>query len=74
MELIFQDGFGEERVITKISSIEEAFSEINKFLSDHNFKHYYTRMWEENGRLKLDVGSYTEFFYIDDFSFEECKN
>lgn len=29
------------------------------------FKSYYTRIWEEGGRTKLDVGSWTEFFYTD---------
>ena len=33
---------------------------------DNNFKSYYTRTWEENGRLKYDVGSHTEFFFLED--------
>ena len=35
----------------------------NKFLDDHNYKSYYTRMWnDEHGNTWYDVGSYTEFF------------
>jgi len=29
----------------------------------NEFKRYYTRVWEqEDGRIKIDVGSHTEFF------------
>ena len=73
MRLIFQNSKHEERVIAKPLNIEEATKEINKFLSDHNFKSYYTRVWEENGRLKFDVGSHTEFFYLEGMTFEEYQ-
>ena len=28
-----------------------------------NYKSYYTRCWEENGRVAIDFGSWSEFFY-----------
>ena len=56
------------------SNREEVNKEINKFLDDHNFKSYYTRVWEENGRLVFDVGSHTEFFILEGMSFEEWSN
>lgn len=71
MKLIFQNRKHEERVIAEPSNIEEAIKAVNKFLSDHNFKSYYTRVWEENGRLKFDVGSWSEFFYLEYMSLEE---
>ena len=37
------------------------------------FKSYYTRIWEEDGRTKIDVGSWTEFFYTD-LKYEVNKN
>lgn len=43
MRLIFQNSKHEERVIAEPSNIEETIKEMNKFLSDHNFKSYYTR-------------------------------
>ena len=52
------------------SNREEVNKEIDKFLDDHNFKSYYTRVWEENGRLIFDVGSHTEFFILEGMSFE----
>ena len=71
MKLIFQNSRGEERVIAEPTNREEISKEINKFLDDHNFKSYYTRIWEENGRLIYDVGSHTEFFILEGMTFEE---
>ena len=40
-----------------------------KYGKDYNpakvvpFVSYYTRVWEEDGMTKLDVGSHTEFFF-----------
>jgi hypothetical protein len=42
---------------------QEAAKMRNKFLDDHNYKSYYTRMWkDEQGNTWYDVGSHTEFF------------
>ena len=71
VKLIFQNSRGEERVIAEPSNREEVNKEINKFLDDHNFKSYYTRVWEADGRLVFDVGSHTEFFILEGMSFEE---
>lgn len=71
MKLIFKNSRGKERVIAEPTNGDEIFKEINKFLDDHNFKSYYTRVWEENGRLKFDVGSHTEFFYVEGITFDE---
>ena len=51
---------------------KEAVNEINKFLDDHNYKSYYMNVCEDdNGRLRIDVGSWSEFFYIEYMSLEE---
>jgi hypothetical protein len=71
LKLIFQNSRGEERVIAEPTNREEISKEIDKFLDDHNFKSYYTRVWEENGRLIYDVGSHTEFFVLEGMTFEE---
>ena len=74
MRLLFQDSHGIERVIAEPSNREEVNKEINKFLDDHNFKSYYTRFWEADGRLLFDVGSHTEFFILEGMNFEEWSN
>ena len=74
MKLFFQNSRGEERVIAEPSNRGEVNKEINKFLDDHNFKSYYTRVCEADGRLVFDVGSPTEFFLLEGMNFEEWSN
>lgn len=72
MKLIFQNSRGEERVIAEPQDKKEAVKEINKFLDDHNYKSYYMNVCEDdNGRLRIDVGSWSEFFYLENMSLEE---
>lgn len=72
MKLIFQNSRGEERIIAEIQDKKEAVKEINKFLDDHNYKSYYMNVCEDdNGRLRIDVGSWSEFFYLENMSLEE---
>ena len=72
MKLIFQNSRGEERVIAEPQDKKEAVKEINKFLDNHNYKSYYMNVCEDdNGRLRIDVGSWSEFFYIEYMSLEE---
>ena len=71
--LWFQNSQGLEREIAKVNNFDEVFSEIDKFIEKCNtgrpiekqFKRYYVRVYEEEGRTKLDVGSWSEFFYTD---------
>ena len=71
MKLYFHNSRGVERLIAEPSNREEVVKEINKFLNDHNYKSYYTRVWEDDGRLMIDVGSWSEFFYLEGMNFEE---
>ena len=74
MKLYFQNSRGVERLIAEPSNREEVVKEINKFLNDHNYKSYYTRVWEDDDRLVFDVGSHTEFFILEGMNFEEWPN
>ena len=63
----FENGFGKVRTIGEGSTRQDAFKVINKFLSDHNYKSYYTRTWfaDDNKKKEIvDVGSHSEFFHI----------
>ena len=64
-KVFFENSRHEEREIGTAVSMDNAYSVIDKFLDDHNFKSYYKRIWEENGRIKVDVGSWSEFMYIE---------
>ena len=73
MRLWFGDNYGKRRIIADCNTPEEVTEAINNFVADCNarkpknqspFKIYYTRIWEtDDGLVKYDVGSYTEFFY-----------
>ena len=66
MILYFKNSRGERRVIAEPATEEEANKEIHKFCEDRNFKIYYTRSWmTSNGLKKFDVGSWSEFFYLE---------
>ena len=71
MKLYFQNSRGVDRLIAEPSNREEVVKEINKFLDDYNYKSYYTQVCEDNGRLMIDVGSWSEFFYLEGMNFEE---
>lgn len=62
------------RVIAQVKTEQEAFEEIHKFLKEHNYKSYYTRIWYEDNIKKYDVGSYTEFFYLELEEGEKFEN
>lgn len=71
MKLLFQNSNGSERIIADVNSFEEANEEMDKFMEERNFKSYYKRLWDEDGRLKIDVGSWSEFFFIDGCCLED---
>ena len=61
--LYFQRSNGEYILLKENCSETQASTEIHSFLDKHNFKSYYTRIWNtENGNRWYDVGSHTEFF------------
>lgn len=74
--LWFQNRWGQERLIANVNSPEEVYRSIHDFIDQCNennskrFVSHYMRTWEEDGRTKIDVGSWTEFFYTD-ISLEE---
>ena len=71
MKLIFKNSRGKERVIAEPTNGDEIFKEINKFLDDHNFKSYYSRSWDNEDGITIDVGSHSEFFVLREISFSD---
>ena len=74
MKLFFQNSRGEERVIAEPLNREEVNKEINKFLDDHNYKSYYQNVCGCENGVRIDFGSWSEFFYIEGITFEEYCN
>lgn len=71
MKLLFQSSNGSERVIAEVNSFAEANEEMDKFMEERNFQSYYKRLWDRDGRLMVDVGSWTEFFIVEGYSLED---
>lgn len=73
IKLIFENSYGEERVVAEVKDENEAINEINKFVDECNakrtdgktFKIYYIRSWEYNGRKFFDIGSWSEKFVLE---------
>lgn len=66
MKLIFKNSKGKERVIAEPQTEEAAMEYIRQFCEERNFEIYYVRSWMSGDRKKYDVGSHTEFFYLEE--------
>ena len=67
MKLYFENSMGERRLIAEPNTELDAWNEIHKFCDERDFQIYYVRTWQnDEGLTKYDVGSHTEFFYLDD--------
>ena len=75
MNLYFRDSHGKRRLIAQdVPTKENIWKHIKRFLDDHNFKSYYTRVWYEDGFTWYDVGSHTEYFLVDANMMEEYED
>lgn len=63
-KVIFQNRFGVDELIGTANNEENCVRIIEDFLSSHDYKAPYWRIWEEDGKKWYDVGSHSEFFYI----------
>ena len=71
MILWFENHLGIKRQIYDCETWEDVCLAINKFIEQKNegkpegkkFNSHYMRVWEEDGMTKIDVGSWSEFFY-----------
>ena len=65
LNVMFENSKGHSRIIGTVENEESAFKVINDFLDDHKYKSYYQRTWKKDDKTTVvDVGSHTEFFYI----------
>lgn len=63
MTLYFENSRGVWRPIADCANKVEVGIAIKRFLDEHNYKSYYTRIWDSDGWRHYDVGSHTEFFH-----------
>lgn len=63
--ILFENSKGQQRIIGTAELEKIVFKVINDFLSGHNYKSYYKRTWKTDDKTTaVDVGSWTERFYI----------
>jgi hypothetical protein len=65
--LFFNNQYNENKFVTTCEK-EEVMKEIKNFIKqlNPNFKIYYIRAWEEDNKTWYDVGSHSEFFFIEE--------
>lgn len=63
-DFYFKRSNGERILLAENVNQKAAFAAMSKFLDDHNYKSYYTRTWEKDNELWMDVGSWSEFFVL----------
>lgn len=60
-DFYFKRSNGERVLLAKNVDLKGASKILKKFLDDHHYKSYYTRMWEHENELWMDFGSWSEF-------------
>lgn len=65
MELYFVGGWDKKRHLGHVDSFKECFEMVQKFISDHSYKSYYTRCHLADNVLVIDVGSWSQFFHLE---------
>ena len=64
MKVYFENSRGIRREIATVENEDEAYRVIYQFCADRKFQVYYSSSWVENNETVVDVGSWSEFFYI----------
>ena len=65
-ELIFEDSFGNRRIIATCKGYDDVMKCINAFMRVSNNKPsaYYVDMQEENNMTKISIGTHDGLFYV----------
>lgn len=74
MKVYFRDSHNKKRFLEEVTTKENAWKVIQRFMDNHNFTCYYTRTWFQDGYTWYDVGSHTEFFLVDENLMEQYEN
>ena len=61
----FRNSYDEDKVIGYADNYQDVSKVIQDFLKEKNYKSYYTRTWESDNKTWFDVGSYSEFFWVE---------
>ena len=64
-KVLFENSLGNRRLVGEALNEKDAFKIIDDFLQNHNYKSYYKRTWKTDNYTVVDVGSWSEYFYIE---------
>ena len=72
----FENRYGTIEPVARVPTLQDAWEVIKKYLTKINFKVYYYRTWNVTPtRRKVDFGSHSEFFFLDnDVPWEDTDN
>lgn len=73
MLLYFEDSRGQRRIISNPTTVSDMWKDINNFLSNHNYKSYYSRVNFGETEWVIDFGSHSDFFIVKNFDDEDKK-
>lgn len=75
MKLTYKDRNDKLRFVSKPNSISEALQDINVYIKElnPNFRIPYKRLGFEEDKICIDVGSWSEFFYITEFTEDDLR-
>lgn len=66
-QVTFEDRYLDKHIIDKVETRRQAEAIIIQFCTQHNYDIPYLRYWEVAQKiLQIDVGSHSEFFYIEE--------
>lgn len=75
MKLTYKDRNDKLRFVSNPNSIDEALNDINTYIIElnPNFRIPYKRLNIDETGICVDVGSWSEFFYITEFTGEDLE-
>lgn len=74
MKLYFENSKRKRRLIANPTSKKEIWDAILQFLEEHNYKSYYQRINFGENEWVIDVGSWTEFFIVTEFTDKDVSD
>ena len=64
MKVLFENSRGDTYEVAEVDTIEQGLETIKQFCKEKKFEIHYIRSWEYDCVVTVDVGFYSELFYI----------
>ncbi|SEF38609.1 hypothetical protein [Lachnospira multipara] len=67
MRVEFSNGNGKRVFISEVNNVDDAISDMSDYMENHRFNAMHMKARQLDNEWKIDVGSWTEFFYVSDY-------